>query len=341
MPKSSKRGLLAMLWPQTKPRGKLSSLLHTLRADERLAENLVREGKFQRSLSLITAFSSLLAGAEIAYEHYRGSYSQRKMYSPIVISPLLVAAGIGGVFSRRIARTALPVLSIITLGDGLLGFIFHVRGIARKPGGWRIPLMNVIMGPPVFAPLLFGICGYLGLIASMLRREDDPRDARSSILKMAINQSRWLRFLPRTAATDILVVEHDVREGRFQRQVAVAAALSAVFSGVEAWYSHYKNNFQYKVQWTPIALTPIIFVGGMGAIWNKRIAKTLLPVASWLAIADGTVGFFYHARGILRNPGGLRKLFYNIEYGPPIFAPLLFAASGFMGVLASMLRRKS
>jgi hypothetical protein len=61
---------------------------------------------------------------------------------------------------------------------------------------------------------------------------------------------------------------------------------------------------------------------------------------SALAIADGTVGFGYHARGVLRRPGGLKKPIYNIIYGPPLFAPLLFAASGFLGLLASLLRRE-
>ena len=32
---------------------------------------------------------------------------------------------------------------------------------------------------------------------------------------------------------------------------------------------------------------------------------------------------------------------YNIIYGPPIFAPLLFAASGFLGLLASLLRERN
>jgi hypothetical protein len=52
------------------------------------------------------------------------------------------------------------------------------------------------------------------------------------------------------------------------------------------------------------------------------------------------VGFFYHARGILRRPGGTKHLVYNIIYGPPIFAPLLFGAAGMLGLLASLLRRR-
>jgi hypothetical protein len=53
------------------------------------------------------------------------------------------------------------------------------------------------------------------------------------------------------------------------------------------------------------------------------------------------MGFYYHGRGVLRRPGGMRMPLYNIVYGPPIFAPLLFAASGFLGLLASLLRRRS
>src|SRR5438874_12979127 len=108
--------------------------------DEKIVLQHIREGRFQRSLSLIAAFSSLLSGLEVTYEHYVGSYSQRIMYTPVLISPVLLIAGIWGVFSRRAARTVLPIVSLITIIDGVTGFIFHIRGVARKPGGWRIPV---------------------------------------------------------------------------------------------------------------------------------------------------------------------------------------------------------
>lgn len=281
----------------------------------------IREGRFQRSLSLVAGVSGLLAGLEVAYQHYRGSYSQRVMYSPLIVSLALFVAGLWGACSRRAARTALPVVSLLTMADGIVGFVFHVRGVARKPGGWRFPVFNLIMGPPVFAPLLFAVCGYLGLIAALLRREDAPRR-------------------PQEGPSRAGVSGRQVREGRFQRQLAIAAALSALFSGIEALYAHYKDNFTYGVQWTPVVLTPLLVVAGVGTIWSRRIARTLLPVVSVLALLDGAVGTFYHARGILRRPGGLKLPLYNLLYGPPIFAPLLFAASGFMGLLASLLRRE-
>src|SRR5450759_4939139 len=133
--------------PNGKPHrfGLLNMLPRKITHEGIVLDQHIREGRFQRSLSLIAAASSLLAGLEVTYEHYRGSYGQQVMYTPVLISPVLAIAGIWGVFSRRAARTVLPVVSLITMLDGVIGFYFHVRGIARKPGGWRIPVFNVIM----------------------------------------------------------------------------------------------------------------------------------------------------------------------------------------------------
>lgn len=317
--------------------GLLNMLPRKITHEGIVLEQHIREGRFQRSLSLIAAASSLLAGLEVTYEHYRGSYGQQVMYTPVLISPILTIAGIWGVFSRRAARTVLPIVSLITMLDGVVGFYFHVRGIARKPGGWRIPIFNVIMGPPVFAPLLFAISGFLGFIASLLRREDDLEHTTLPGIPRPL--PAWLGWLPRQITKQGIVIEQDVREGRFQRVLGVATAISAFFSGIEALYSHYKNNFSYRVQWTPILLTPALMIAGIGAVWSRTIARTLLPIVSVLALLDGGIGFLYHVRGVVRRPGGLKKPFYNLVYGPPVFAPLLFAASGFLGVLASLLRR--
>ena len=300
-------------------------------------EQHIREGRFQRSLALITAFASLMSGLEVAYEHYIGSYSQRIMYTPVVVSIALCIAGVWGVFNRWAARILLPVVSLITMIDGIAGFIFHVRGIHRKPGGWRIPIFNIIMGPPLFAPLLFAVSGFLGLIASMLRREDDPR--HSLLPGIPRPRSAWLSWMPRKISREGVLIEQDVREGRFQRAMGVATALAAFFSGVESLYSHYKNEFTFRIEWTPILLTPAIIFAGIGTVWSRTIARTLLPLTSALAVINGMLGFFYHARGIWRRPGGLKLPWYNLIYGPPIFAPLLYAATGFLGLLASLLRR--
>lgn len=318
-------------------------IMETLSPDELAhhAEDVVehiREGRFQRSLALIAGLSSVLSGLEVTYEHYRGSYSRRIMYTPIILSGALLAAGIWAFKSKRAAQTILPAVSILTLADAGVGFYFHVRGIHRKPGGWRLPIVNMVMGPPIFAPLLFGISAYLGVIAYYLRREDDPEGKG---MPRPAHPHSWATHLPGEVQHERIGWQQDLREGRFQKHMAAATALSSFFSGFEAWYSHYKNNFRYKMQWTPVIIAPLLMTAGLGAIKSRKVAHTWLPAMSALAIADGSLGFYYHARGVLRRPGGAKLPLYNIMYGPPIFAPLLFAACGFVGLLASLLRRES
>ncbi len=286
----------------------------------------MREGCFQRSLCFIVAATSVASGLEVGYEHYKGSYSNPVMYTPVALSGALAGAGLAGVFSRVAARTILRWTSLATLADGLVGFFFHVRGVARKPGGWGLPVNNIVMGPPIFAPLLFATSAYLGLLASYLRREEDLH--RPTVqLQSSVNsgKSDW---------------RAELRAGRFQKHLSTVTVLWALFSGFEALYSHYKTNFRYKAQWTPVLLTPLLMAAGIGAVKSRRFANTALPAVSALALADGAAGFYYHARGIARRPGGLKKPMYNTLHGPPIFAPLLFAACGFLGLMASLLRRE-
>jgi hypothetical protein len=313
------------------------TLAHPVQDAKTLAQ-FVRAGRFQRSLSLLTAATSIISGLEVAYEHYRGSYSRRVMYTPVILSVVLAIAGIAGFFSRRAARKLLRIAAVITLIDAAIGFYFHIRGVHRKPGGWRLPMTNMIMGPPIFAPLLFGTSAYLGLIASFLQREEGDALDRG---KTDSNCSWLARLLPPPrGARELISREQDIREGKFQRQVAVVTGISALLSGFEAYYSHYKNNFRYWVQWTPIVIAPVLAGVAFTSVKKPRLATTVLPVVSAMAGADAAVGFFYHARGVLRRPGGSGRLFYNIMYGPPIFAPLLFGAAGILGLLASLLRRR-
>lgn len=280
----------------------------------------LRQGRFQRSLALITAGSGAASTLEVAYEHYKGSYSNPVMYTPVALGGALTFVSFWAVFNGGPAVIALRAVSALTLIDGATGFIFHVRGIARKPGGWRLPLTNIIMGPPIFAPVLFGTAAYLGLMASYLQREGSAPAANPSY-------TGWRRNL---------------HHGRFQKHLAGVTALWTFCSGIEAWYSHYKSNFRYKAQWTPVLLSPVLLGASIGAIASGRVARTLLPAASTVAMLDGAIGFVYHARGIVRRPGGkeLATRLHKLLYGPPIFAPLLFAACGMLGLLSSLLRRE-
>ena len=133
---------------------------------------------------------------------------------------------------------------------------------------------------------------------------------------------------------------NEIQYGRYQKHLAVATILSAFFSGFEAFYSHYKNNFRRKSQWSPVVVAVLLMVAAALSLKSPRAARTLLPAASLLAIADGGIGFIFHVRGVIRRSGGTKTPLYNILYGPPIFAPLLFAACGVLGLLASLMGRE-
>lgn len=131
----------------------------------------VEHGRFERSLSGLTAVAALVTTAEIYFEHYRAGFGNKWMWSPILVTPPVVVAGVAGVFSKKWAKTALPVTAAAYTIDGLVGEYLHARGVARKPGGWKLASYNVPMGPPIAAPGLMCVVGGMGLLAAILRRE--------------------------------------------------------------------------------------------------------------------------------------------------------------------------
>ena len=131
----------------------------------------LRRGRIQRALAAATAFSALPLGAEIYFEHFRGSFGDKWMWTPIALSPLLSVAGIAGVRSERAAKTLLPIASSLYCLDGLVGVYTHIQGVRKRPGGFREPLYNIVMGPPVLAPGSLALVGAMGLVAAVASRE--------------------------------------------------------------------------------------------------------------------------------------------------------------------------
>lgn len=136
----------------------------------RLRRNL-RHGRTQRLLAATTALSAPALGLEIYFEHLKGSFGDKWMWTPLVLTPPLTAAGIAGVASERAARSVLPFVSALYLLDGLVGVVTHVRGVRKRPGGFREARYNLTMGPPLLAPGSLCLVGALGLAAAVVRRE--------------------------------------------------------------------------------------------------------------------------------------------------------------------------
>jgi hypothetical protein len=142
----------------------------------RAAVHAIRTGRFERTLSALTAAGAAVTTAEIYLSHDGASFGNRMMYWPVVILPTAVPAGLAGFFSRRAAHTVLPAASALIVANGVQGTYLHWRGIRQRPGG--LTRYNMESGPPAFAPLLASLVGGMGLLASLLRREDLPGDRR-------------------------------------------------------------------------------------------------------------------------------------------------------------------
>lgn len=132
----------------------------------------------------------------------------------------------------------------------------------------------------------------------------------------------------------------NVETGRFERSLAGLTAVGSVVTAAEIYFEHDKASFGNKLMWIPVVLGPIGAVAGIAGVFNRRLAKTALPFASAVIVANGVQGAYLHARGIHQKPGGFKNFRYNMEMGPPLMAPLLVTMVGGMGLLAALLRRE-
>ncbi|RKE17480.1 hypothetical protein [Streptomyces sp. TLI_171] len=131
-----------------------------------------------------------------------------------------------------------------------------------------------------------------------------------------------------------------LRTGRFQRSLALATAGGSLVTAAKIYLEHDRAGFGNRVMWWPVLLGPVAAAAGVAGAVDERAARTVLPLVSAAVAANGAQGFWLHLRGVLQKPGGRRMARFNLETGPPLFAPLLMAMAGGMGLLAAVLRRE-
>ena len=131
----------------------------------------IRSGRMQRLLCLATAASAPPLAFEVYLEHYKGSFGDKWMWTPIVLTPPLTAAGIAGFYSERAAKRWLPLFGALFALDGVIGIVTHVRGVQKRPGGFSEASYNLVMGPPILAPGSLAMVGGMGVVAAIARRE--------------------------------------------------------------------------------------------------------------------------------------------------------------------------
>ena len=130
---------------------------------------------------------------------------------------------------------------------------------------------------------------------------------------------------------------------KFLRRVGLARLLrlGLTLAIPPLWYElavlHYRGAFQNRFMWVPVLSLPAVLASGVASSLNRdeRRSRDLLRPFAWGMTIIGTLGSFFHLRGISRQMGGFFNWKYNIATGPPILAPAQVALFGLLGVVAS------
>jgi hypothetical protein len=253
-----------------------------------------------RQLNLAAAILAFSVLADSGLEHYRGSFRNRAMYTPLGVASLTLGASLFGVFDQRPrrhpVRDGVYVLAAVT---GLVGLGFHAYNITKRPG--RVSWHNLFYGAPVGAPFALLLAGLLG------RGAEKVRDSLAGA-------ARVLGF----------------PAGRL---LAAVSSLGLLGTVGEAGLLHFRGAFQNPAMLAPLTLPPVaaaLLAVEVARPTSGRFARGWLKLTAALGLAG--VGF--HALGVHRGNAGWRNWRQNVLNGPPIPAPPSFTGLALAGLAA-------
>lgn len=238
-----------------------------------------------------------------AVEHYRGSFQNKAMYTPLAVSLLTLAASLHGANDARAgghrARKAGYALAVAA---GLAGTGFHVYNIAKRPG--RFSWLNLFYSAPLGAPAALSLAGILGGAAERVRH--DRRGIAPRLLGVPAG-----------------------------RALAAVAALGIAGTVGEAGLLHFRGAYHDPFMFLPVTVPPVAAALLANAALGP-VRPTRRFSRGWLRLtaALGLVGVGFHAFGVARNMGGWRNWSQNILNGPPLPAPPGFTALALAGLAA-------
>jgi len=241
--------------------------------------------------------------ADSAVEHYRGSFHNKAMVTPLVTAALSLAVSAHGNADKRPAahhvRDGVYAIAALT---GLVGTCFHIFNVSKKPGGFS--WQNLFYSAPIGAPAALTLSGVMGFLAERVRDTT-----------------------PGLAPTI-----GGVSAGR-----AVAAATSVGLLGTvaEAGLLHFRGAYHDPFMYLPVTIPPL----AAALIGNAALGRTdrPRPVTKFLLRLTAVLGFAgagFHAIGVARNMGGWRNWSQNLLSGPPIPAPPSFTGLALAGLAA-------
>ena len=95
-----------------------------------------------------TLAASVLADSSV--EHYRGSFKNKAMYTPLAVSALTLATSLHGTADMRpLAHKARDATYLLAAATGLVGSGFHLYNVGKRVGGFS--WQNLFYGAPIGA----------------------------------------------------------------------------------------------------------------------------------------------------------------------------------------------
>lgn len=259
--------------------------------------------KAGRRLNASAAMLALSVLADSAIEHYRGSFQNRAMYTPLVASTLTLGASLFGSADpraqRHVVRNSIYALAAAT---GFAGLAFHTYNILKRPGG--MSWLNLFYAAPVGAPAALVLAGLLGRGAERVR--GTPAGQSATVLGLPAGRT----------------------------MAAVSAAGIAGTVG-EAGLLHFRGAYHDPAMVLPVTVPPIA-AALLGATAVRPTPRMNRITRGWLRLTAllGFVGVGFHAYGVSRNMAGWRNWSQNVLNGPPLPAPPSFTGLALAGLAA-------
>ncbi|WP_439393410.1 hypothetical protein ACRQ5Q_29340 [Bradyrhizobium sp. PMVTL-01] len=275
-------------------------------ARQREAETVVAARRLNRAAGMLAG--SVLADS--ALEHYRGSFKNKAMFTPLIVAGLTLAMSIHGTADKRPdAHRARDGSYLLAAATGALGTGFHIYNVTKKVGG--LSWQNVFYGAPLGAPMAILLSGLLGFCSERVRDNGGRRPHR--VFNLPAGET-----------------------------IAAVTALGLLGTTGEAGLLHFRGAFHNPFMALPVTLPPI----GAGLLARAALkgGARSRGLARWwmrLLTAMGFAGVGFHAYGVSRNMGGWRNWSQNILAGPPLPAPPSFTGLALAGLAALELMREA
>ncbi|MDR3533487.1 MAG: hypothetical protein P4L90_23375 [Rhodopila sp.] len=292
----------------TASRQALQSMLDQLDALQIEADRCAATVRAARRLNRGSALLAASVLMDSAVEHYRGNFTNRAMYTPLLISVLTLAISAHGTTDRRPASHRVRHgIAVAAAATGLAGTAFHIRNVLKRPG--RLDWQNLFYGAPVGAPMAILLAGLLGSAAE------------------------WVRDTPNHMPPRLFGIPAG-------RALAALSGLGLLCTSGEAALLHFRGAFHNRAMFAPVTLPPI----GAALLLNAAVApkcreRWLTRVWLQLIMLMGLTGVGFHAWGIHRAMGGWRNWSQNVVDGPPLPAPPSFTGLALAGLAALGLLR--